>query len=337
MKIDIERLLACAGPPIQYRIRKEILGQAPELPEMIELQNRILQDEAVRAVHASQGRDGWLAWNFHGYDSMEAGLRLLCEKGVEADRPVLARALLALEKHTERLARGLSKVGKVLDDSGLGGGELIRAHLLAQAGKEEKAVVQKEIERALEVFRFSARIKSLEDLHQAYRGKLVFREGTLWPGIYHLRLLAMSRSWRKPENHKMVVQSIRNMVRLSPIPNIYVKYKSQLIAPASFCMDDFTPDMDGLTDAGWMQWFHRMELLARLGVVDEIPPLKRQGQALAKIVEEGQGMFTKELSHPYFQKWGAYTGLALEKDWRLSQRRMNDLTFRSLLILHYSR
>ncbi len=127
------------------------------------------------------------------------------------------------------------------------------------------------------------------------------------------------------------------MVRLSPIPNIYVKYKSQLIAPASFCMQNFAPDMNTLTDADWMQWFHRMELLARLGVVQEIPELKRRVQILAKILEEGQGLFTKKLSHAYFQKWGSYTGLALEKDWRLSQRRINDLTFRSLLILHYSK
>ncbi len=127
------------------------------------------------------------------------------------------------------------------------------------------------------------------------------------------------------------------MVRLSPIPNIYVKYKSQLIAPASFCMQNFAPDMNALTDAEWMQWFHRMELLARLGVVPEIPELRRRVQVLAKMLDEDQGLFAEKLSHAYFQKWGAYTGLALEKDWRLPQRRINDLTFRSLLILHYSK
>jgi hypothetical protein len=31
-----------------------------------------------------------------------------------------------------------------------------------------------------------------------------------------------------------------------------------------------------------------------------------------------------------------YLVLALEKDWRLPQRRRNDLTFRSLMILHYA-
>ncbi len=337
MNIDVDRLLTSACPSIQYRIRKEILCQSPSLPEMVGLQNQILRDEAVKEVIHSQARDGWLAWNFHGYSSMESGLRLLCEKGVEVNRPVLAGALLALEKHTDYLERGVGKFGKVFDERGFGGAELIRAHLFAHAGKEKNPLVQKQIEQALQVFKFVLKIKSLEELYQPYRGKLVFREGVCWPSIYHLRLLAFSQSWRTPENHKLIVRSIRRMVRLSPIPNIYVKYKSQLIAPASFCMDDFAPDMNTLTDTGWMLWFHRMELLARLRVVQEIPELKRRVQVLAKMLDEDQGLFTKKLSHAYFQKWGAYTGLALEKDWRTPQRRINDLTFRSLLILHYSK
>jgi len=44
----------------------------------------------------------------------------------------------------------------------------------------------------------------------------------------------------------------------------------------------------------------------------------------------------KKLSHGYFQEWGANTGLGLAPDWRAAQRRINDLTFRSLLILQYA-
>jgi hypothetical protein len=41
------------------------------------------------------------------------------------------------------------------------------------------------------------------------------------------------------------------------------------------------------------------------------------------------------LNHTYFRKWGAYTGLMLEHDWCDPQRRIYDLTFRSLIILYY--
>lgn len=331
-----EQILPSACPSIQYRIRREILREPPELPGMRDLQDQILMDESVRKVTATQGSDGWLAWNFHGFKSMESGIRLLCEKGVETDNPVLARALIALENGTDRLERGLGKPGKILDDLGFGGGETIRACLFAMSGKEEQVFVKDQVQKTLDVFRFSAQVKSLKDIYEKYKGQLVFRRDVCWPGIYHLRLLAWTRDWRTSANQKMMAESIRNLVQLSPIPNIYVKYKTQVVSPASFCMHHFAAHLDQLSDAEWMQWFHRMELLARLGVIHQIPELEQQVRTLENWLLENHGQFTKNLSHPYFPKWGAYTGLALEKDWRSARRRINDLTFRSLLILNDS-
>ena len=336
IEASINRIFLAACPAIQYRVRKELLRGSPFSPEMIKLQDQILRTDIVKKVINSQGPDGWLGWSFHGYDSMESGIRLLCENGVEANQPVLTRALDALEKHTDRLERGLGRVGRILDDLGFGGAETIRAYLFAHAGNEEIYFVKKQIGRALDVFKSASQIGSLECLYEPHKGRIVFREGVCWPSIYHLRLLAMSRRWRTPENCKLVAESIQQIVRLSPIPDIHVRHKSQLIAPASFCMDDFKFDLNDMTDDQWMLWFHRLELLARLGVVNHIPDLKQQAQTLANLLRENQGLFTKNLSHTYFSKWGAYTGLALERDWRIPQRRINDLTFRSLLILHFA-
>jgi hypothetical protein len=265
---------------------------------MIKLQDQILRDQAVMEVLNSPGADGWLGWTFHGYDSMKSRIRLLCEKGMEANHPVLACALESLEKDTDRLERGLGRVSKILDGLGFGGAETIRAYLFAQAGIENSAAVQEQIEQCIEVFRSALQVKSLENLYLPHKDKFVFRQGICWPSIYHLRLLAMSQSWRTPENCKMITASIQHLVRLSPIPSIHVKYKSQLIAPAPFCMDEFTPDMNRLTDAEWMQWFHRMELLARLGVVAQIPELQKQTQTLTDMLIAGQGLFKKNCVMP---------------------------------------
>jgi hypothetical protein len=51
---------------------------------------------------------------------------------------------------------------------------------------------------------------------------------------------------------------------------------------------------------------------------------------------ESEGFFRKELSHYYFHKWTQYIGLALENDWKSEEKRICDLTFRSLLILKLS-
>jgi hypothetical protein len=100
-------------------------------------------------------------------------------------------------------------------------------------------------------------------------------------------------------------------------------------------MDDFNPDLQTLNDAHWMMWFHRMELLSRMGVMHSLPEMKIQVSALKEILDAGKGKFTKPLAHNYFRNWGAYTGLMLEKDWKDPHRRIYDLTFRSVLILHY--
>jgi hypothetical protein len=85
-----------------------------------------------------------------------------------------------------------------------------------------------------------------------------------------------------------------------------------------------------------MGWFHRVELLSRLGVVNSVPPLKLQVNILDEMLIADAGRFTRKLTHDYFKKWGTYSGLMLEKDWKSPARRIYDLTFRSLLILHYA-
>jgi hypothetical protein len=133
----------------------------------------------------------------------------------------------------------------------------------------------------------------------------------------------------------MLAKSIQQLVKLSPIPYIKVRWKSQIIAPASFCMNQFNPELESMQDAEWMMWFHRMELLARTGVLHRVPEFVEQVGALEKLLDEKDGFFTKKLNHAYFQKMGVYSGLMLENDWRKAERRQYDLTFRSLLILHY--
>jgi hypothetical protein len=300
------------------------------------LQDQILQDEYVREVLSWQQPDGWLAWNFHGYESMESGIRLLCEKGVESNHPDLARALLALESARDQLERGFGKVGKILDDLGFGGSETVRAYLFAHAGHQGNHLVQEQVSRALAVFKSVIEIGSKEDLYENYKSGVVYRTGVHWPSIYHLRLLAFTDGWRTPENREVIIESFQHMLQLMPIPNIRVKYKAQLIAPASFCMDNFTPDINSLSDGQWMQWFHRMELFARLGIVDRIIELNEQTRTLTTMLQADQGLFLKKLYHPYFKRWGSYTGLMLEKDWKLPRRCINDLTFRSLLIIQMS-
>lgn len=329
------KLVEDACPSIAFRIRSEVLGQPGSSEKMVELHAQILQDPIVLDVLNWRQADGWLGWDFHGTKGIEAGIRILCEKGVQHNHPVLADALNALEKYTERLDRGIVKVGRLVDEMGLGGPLLIRATVFAYAGIEDKTFVQEQIEKALVAFAFVSPQNSIADIAEEYRGKLVFKPSVQWPSIYHLRLLAFTRHWRTEKNRMMIAKAVRRLIELSPLPDIYIRNKSQLIAPASFCMHNFNLEMDQMDDAHWMMWFHRMECLARLGIVSLVPELQAQVSTM-KAMLDVKGFFIKKLTHPYFSKWGAYSGLMLEPDWRTQKNRVYDLTFRSKLILHYA-
>lgn len=329
-------ILDKASPSIQYRLRKEILHESLDTPAMRSLQEEILQDGTVKTIFSWRQPNGWLGNSFHSETGAETAIRLLAEKGVERAHPVLSEALRALEENPTLCYGGIGLPGRVLDDSRLGGAYLIRTVVAAYAGLEERLFIQQEINNTLEVIRKAVQVQAVEDLYEIYRAKKVFRKEIYWPSIYHLRLLAFTQSWRTPENKALVAAMVSKLAAFSPIPPILFRYRSQLVAPASFAMDNFLPDLNTLGDNQWMLWFHRMEILARLGVIAEVPGLLSQAEVLKGVLAAGNGLFTKPLSHYYFQKWSAYCGLMLEQDWKSSQRRVFDLTFRSLLILHYA-
>jgi hypothetical protein len=336
MNKTLEFLLDNACPSIKYRIKKEVLDEI-NLCEERELQSRILEDRVIQQFLKNQNVDGWIDEDFHSEKGVETAIRVLSEKGVSPEQSSIQKMLNKLEKREETFDKGcLSNVGKVLDEKGFGGSQLIRATIFTYAGIENKEFIKKQIKYALDKFKFVLTVDKIDNITKQYKNKLVFKDEVKWPSIYDLRLLAFTKEWRSTENKRMVTSSIHQLIKLSPIPDILVLKGHQLIAPASFCMHNFNPDINTFEDKDWMIWFHRMELLSRLGVVNHIEELKDQVDFLTKILRENNGIFKKKLSHYYFTKWGTYTGMALEKDWKSEQRRICDLTFRSLLILHYS-
>ena len=92
----IQFLLDKACPSIKSRVRREILCQSRQEAGVSSLQTDIINDEVVENVLASQDDDGWLGKGFHGYGSMEAGIRLLIEKDLDPENLNFRRAINAL-------------------------------------------------------------------------------------------------------------------------------------------------------------------------------------------------------------------------------------------------
>ena len=326
-----------AGPSISYRIRKEILHEDVSKSNMQLLQEEILKEDEIVRICSLKKEDGWLGGSFHGVDEPECCIRYLIEKGVEPGHPIIQEALNALLNKGENFDVGsMYRVGKPLDELQLGGSKLIKACVFAYTGNEQYDFVIEKIDEALNVFRFVCDVKNITDIYDRYKNKLVFKAGVIWPSIYHLRLLAYTTRWKNDDNKKMLINSISNLSKLSPIPEIKLLYKNQMIAPASIYMNNFNEDMSCLNAKEWMMWFHRTELISRLGIACKVPSVKTQIEYVDKTLCDNNGLFTKKLRHFYFTKWTPYLGLALETDWKSDEKVMNDLTFRCLLMKSYS-
>jgi hypothetical protein len=337
--INILRFQAC--PAIRYRIEKELLNLP--VPDSIR-ETEISSDERVKEVFSWQNPDGYFGEVFHGgwvprenrkYSSTgaETGLRFLSEMGVSASNTRVKRALEVLLR--DGWNRGYTKWNIFAPEVGLQGEDYIRATVFSYFGIEDTPFTTFEVTRALSLLDRFSTVKALNEIVLTYRGKSVYRNGTVLPEIYHIRLLAFTHSWRNEETVKRVVKAVENLCVLSPLSDVYIRYRSQLIAPARIYPRDLTRPLSSFTDRDWFPWFHTFELLARLGVIRSIPCFSSQLDELVGLLRLGKGYFPIKPKAAYFRKWSVYTGLALEKDWR-AEKWKNDLTFRSLLILKYA-
>lgn len=337
----IEELLKNACPAIKYRINKEVLCKQNSFETY---QPEILEDKRVQYVLSWQGSDGYFGEVFHGgwipreerkYSATgaESALRFLSEMGFPKDNRIVSEGLNALT--ASGWNRGKSCWNMYDPELGLFGDDIIRAVVFAYFGMEEHESIKQEIQRAFDCLERVNRANAVSEVIEIYRGKNVHKPGFALPWSYHLKLLAFTESWKDPNNLQRLAEYIEHLIGLSPFPDIYIKYKSQLIAPAAIFPKDLKKSLKDFGDKDWFWWFHTFELFARMGIVLKVPALKNQLAELKDILNQGDGFFRIKPKDYCFAKWSVYTGLALEEDWKKTKW-MYDLTFRSLLILKYS-
>ncbi len=329
----------CAS--IRYRTRKEILEESPDISEYLD---EILADRRVQYAFSWQKEDGFLGNSFHGgwipevkmkysRTGAEAALRFLSEMAVPVTHPVVKKGLDALLRDNWNPDRWKWSV-VFQPEIGLFGADNVRAVVFAYFGIEEHDFIQTEIYRTLGYVTDILKISSLDEVMGTYSKKLYF-SGTPLPDLYNLKLLAFTKSWKNEENIDSVARAVERLVEFSPLPKVYIKYKSQLIAPAQLQPSDLKQSPSTLRPKEWYWWVHTMELFARMGIVRKVPSLLKQVEELATILERGDSFFPEKPYNSYFESWSVYTGLALEDRWK-NDRWKYDMTFRCLLILKYA-
>lgn len=352
----IEFLLNNANPSIKRRIKREILHNiTPE--EETQYQKQILKEPIVQRIIGCQKENGWLGNGFHGtnknagqFENQETGTKYLAEKSVDKDTPVLKRAMDAFTTiPLDDLCYWTR--GRILDEFKLAanGTNIIRCACIARAGYDDIIDISPQIQLSLDSFKRVLEVDSVLDISRSIRkGKnRVFNDYEKWPCRYHLDILAHTNSWKNQNNIQIVADSITKLMNtncpelIGLIPSSWVGYalgtlggfasqgfsiKTSTILPSPVANATLKPDLYNLE---YIEW------LARCGVVPLVPALCDSVNDIVNAISD-DGICRIPVVDDIFKGWGPYAGLQLEIDWKSKVRRDCDITFRALLILHYS-
>lgn len=362
---SIDFLLKNAGPSIRYRVKKELLGDITD-DEETELQKQIMADPISVLIASCQKENGWLGNGFHGpnkdagpYENQEVGTKYLAEKGVRKDYPVLKRAMDAFVT-TELTDLCYRTKGRYYDEFryAANGQNLIRCACIARAGYDDIIDIKPQIQLSLDSFRRVLEVDSILDITRPRKGRpcgsnpsgitYIFNDNEKWPCHYHLDILAHTYSWKTEENIKMLADSIIKMMKtdrpelIGKVANSWVGYQlgtlgcfpSQGLTIKQTCLlpSPISVEYRHRTEQYNMEY---IEWFARCGVVSYVPALQDAVDEIANAIDEN-GICTIAVLEDALKGIGTYGGQQLEVDWKTPVRKLCDITFRALLILHYA-
>ena len=213
----IDFLLETAPSNIVYRIKKEILKESVDTPEMLRLQSKITDLPKVKKAFACQRESGFFGSVIHGvyFDGFDSTVDLLKRNGVELSDPHMLKARDSLTVWKDYTKDHFYKAGNAMDEHGRGGFRAIWAEQLVELGADESLPqITEQIAIALNAFRGALEYSSPNDFSKkaTFRGEpcRFYIKGATFPAANHIRILEKTLSWRTEDNLTMVKRSFKH-------------------------------------------------------------------------------------------------------------------------------
>lgn len=338
----IDFLLNNANPSIKLRVKKEILNCISKEEER-KLKEEILEEKLIKFIGEKQLETGWLGLGFHGssknagrYDNQEVGTKYMGEKGLKGTK-ILDRAMDAYAKIE------LEDMGSEFEIPA-SGSNLIRCACIARAHYDDVIDITPQIRLSLESFKRVIEVNSIYDVSRPVKNRRLFNKNERWPCRYHLEILAFSTDrWKNEENVAMLAESFKKLMRSDrkEIINTPVAcwIKNHAVNPLWLLNEGYSISGDGLNghdnDGIRKTNLEKTEWLCRCGLYEYLPELRKEVKFVIDSVNE-DGVYTGGIYEKEFRGWSPYFGAQLETDWKAKIRKQCDVTFRALLIGHYS-
>ncbi len=346
MQRSVNFLLSNAGASIRSRIKTEIIGDiTPE--EVQQLQSEIMEEPISQLIANCQKANGWLGNGFHGpnknagaYENQEVGTKYLAEKGVCKENLVLKRAMDAFVT-TEFTDLCYRTKGKYFDEFryAANGQNLIRCACIARAGYEDKIDIKPQIQLSLDSFQRVLEVDSILDITRikkvSGREKRVFNDYEKWPCYYHLDILAHTNSWKAEDTCKMLAEAVRKLMRTDR-PECQVggdSWVGYVLGTVGCLKEGYSLGYE--KNGIHYTYLDRVEWLCRCGLFPYLPELQTEVELLKNSIDES-GICRAAVDENQLKGISTYGGYQLEIDWKTETRKFCDITFRTLLILHYA-
>ena len=351
----INFLLKNANPSIKKRIKSEILGNLTA-EESAHYQEQIMSEATIQGIIAAQHPDGWIGESYNNggiYKGHGCAIQHLTEKAIDKNTPVLAKAMKALATtpiSDARYGRGFDYdefkypgMGAKLDNSAY----------IAAADYDDVHDITPHIQLSFDSVRHVTEIDSVFDILHAKKKKgqirYTFNDYEKWPCTVHFQILSRTQSWRSKENIKIVAHAVNEMMRTDDPELVSFIPGSQVgCFGGGFPAQGMTVNGSGLypspimcpigkdgKDHNGLYHFAHLETFARCGIIPFVPKLKIVVDEIANSIDD-DGICRLENVCERLFRTGKYYGMQLETDWRTQTRKECDITFRALLILHYS-
>ena len=366
MTKSIDFLLSEAGPVIQYRLRKEILGNLSAAEEATLLE-QIEKTLLMQLVKSYVKPSGYIGSGMHSWDNWrgavlhetplqdgEAAARLLSYYAVPKNHPLVSGFVGAMRD--ERILR--EEFSYIPPEAaryaqrfqGINGGfslMLLVGAMQAMLGYGDDACAVPFQETALKAFASILPLSSPDDITKTRQSKAKYNypyieEDTFFPSQYHLETLAYTQGWRTPENVKLMADALNhyNVIMREGKP-MHVKIGSRYYAPCPLNMAN-RPIRPFCVDTVDVITYRRLLTeIAMLGVGDSVGVI-RQSMATVREALAGDGILRMNLDTPHNKRYSPkqivyptpYVDVRLEPDYQRKNAFLCDLTFWAVQFLH---
>ena len=363
---SIDFLLNNAGCVIQYRLRKEILNNLSQTEEE-NLLEQIYKTPYFKLVQSYVKPNGYIGRGMHGWDNWrgvklqetplqdgESAARLLSYYAIPRNHPIIVGFVEAM-RNEETLREEFSYIPPEIPRfenrfRGINSGYCLMTLIYAMQamlghGDDEYVIPFQSL--SLESFKSILPLSSFSEITKTRQSKAKYNypyieEDTYFPCQYHLETLAYTKSWRTPENRRMMADAINHFNKITHDDNpIHVKIGSKYYVPFPLNMGNgpirpFRVErINNITDR------RLLTEIAMLGVGESVGIIK---ESVANILDalDDSGILQMRFDMTHNKRYSPksieypspYVDVRLESDYKRKYALECDLTFWAVQFLH---